>query len=70
LLGTVEEVMADEPSYFVFLRKILTLIAGLGLLLSGVGVYGVVANLASERTKEIGTRMALGAQPSGIVWLF
>jgi len=62
--------MADEPSYFVFLRKILTLIAGLGLLLSGVGVYGVVANLASERTKEIGTRMALGAQPSGIVWLF
>ncbi len=70
MLATVEEQMADELSYFEFLRKVLTLIAGLGLLLSGVGVYGVVANLASERTKEIGIRMALGAQPGGIVWLF
>jgi putative ABC transport system permease protein len=70
MLATVEEEMADELSYFNFLREVLTLIAGLGLLLSGVGVYGVVANLASERTKEIGIRMALGAKPGGIVWLF
>jgi putative ABC transport system permease protein len=70
MLATVEDQLADELSYFIFLRKVLTLIAGLGLLLSGVGVYGVVANLASERTKEIGIRMALGAQPGGIVWLF
>ncbi len=69
-LSTVEEEMAGELSYFDFLRKVLTQIAGLGLLLSGVGIYGVVANLASERTKEIGIRMALGAQPGGIVWLF
>jgi putative ABC transport system permease protein len=70
MLSTVEENMADELSYFNFLRKVLTLIAGLGLLLSGLGIYGVVANLASERKKEIGIRMALGSQPSGIVWLF
>ncbi|HXP62219.1 MAG TPA: ABC transporter permease [Dongiaceae bacterium] len=70
VLATVEEGMAGELSYFDFLRKVLTQIAGLGLLLSGVGIYGVVANLASERTKEIGIRMALGAQPGGIVWLF
>jgi ABC-type antimicrobial peptide transport system permease subunit len=57
-------------SYFDFLRKVLSQIAGLGLLLSGVGIYGVVANLASERTKEIGIRMALGARPGSIVWLF
>jgi putative ABC transport system permease protein len=69
-LATVEEEMAGELSYFNFLRKVLTLIAGLGMLLSGVGIYGVVANLASERTREIGIRMALGSQPGGIVWLF
>jgi predicted permease len=70
MMSTVEEMMTDEVSYFSFLRKVLIQIAGLGLLLSGFGIYGVVANLAPERTKEIGIRMALGAQPRALVWLF
>jgi predicted permease len=52
-----------------FLATMLLAFAGVGVLLSIVGVYGVVAQLAVRRTNEMHIRIALGAQTSQVRWL-
>jgi ABC-type antimicrobial peptide transport system permease subunit len=51
------------------LGTLLAALAVLGLVLAGVGLYGVLAYSVSQRTRELGIRIALGARDSQLVWL-
>ncbi|HEY7351774.1 MAG TPA: ABC transporter permease [Terriglobales bacterium] len=68
-VATMDQLITAQTADRRYTTGLLALFAFFGVVLAGIGVYGVVSYIVARQTGEIGVRMALGAQRRHVLWM-